>query len=163
MAEDQDVENEEMEDLDALDEVIEDDTVETAAAAAVAIPGLRPELKKLYQQHPELIVDYIETILQKVPLKSVQPSGRDPTNINYDEHHKTYPFLTQYEKTKVLSHRASELAHNSRPFIEVPKHVTNVSDIARLELEAKRIPYIIKRPLPDRTFEYWRLQDLIIL
>jgi hypothetical protein len=30
-------------------------------------------------------------------------------------------------------------------------------------LEAKRIPYIIKRPLPDRTFEYWRLQDLIIL
>ena len=80
-----------------------------------------------------------------------------------DSNHKTYPFLTQYEKTKILSLRASQLAHNSRPFIDVPAHVTDVHEIARLELDAKRIPYIIKRPLPDRTFEYWRLQDLVIL
>jgi DNA-directed RNA polymerase I, II, and III subunit RPABC2 len=116
---------------------------------------LKEDAHKLLQAHPEIQADYLEIIRERLPVK-------DLPVIN-DGNHRTYPFLNQYEKTKVLSHRASELAHGSRPFIEVPKHVTNVSDIARLELEAKRIPYIIKRPLPNRTFEYWRLQDLIVL
>jgi DNA-directed RNA polymerase subunit K/omega len=116
---------------------------------------LREDAHKLLQAHPEIQADYMEIIRERLPVKDLP--------VTKESNHKTYPFLTQYEKTKVLSHRASELAHNSRPFIEVPKHVTNVSDIARLELEAKRFHYIIKRPLPDRTFEYWRLQDLIIL
>ena len=113
---------------------------------------LREDAHKLLQAHPEIQADYIEIINERLLVKNLPV-------IN----HKTYPFLTQYEKTKILSLRASQLAHNSRPFIDVPAHVTDVHEIARLELDAKRIPYIIKRPLPDRTFEYWRLQDLVIL
>ena len=116
---------------------------------------LREDAHKLLQAHPEIQADYMEIIRERLPVKDLP--------VLNDTNHKTYPFLTQYEKTKVLSLRASQLAHNSRPFIEVPPHVTDVHEIARLELEEKRIPYIIKRPLPDRTFEYWRLQDLIIL
>ena len=116
---------------------------------------LREDAHKLLQAHPEIQADYIEIINERLLVKDLP--------VMNDANHKTYPFLTQYEKTKILSLRASQLAHNSRPFIEVPAHVTDVHEIARLELEAKRIPYIIKRPLPDRTFEYWRLQDLIIL
>jgi hypothetical protein len=41
--------------------------------------------------------------------------------------------------------------------------VTDVKEIARLELEQKRLPFIIKRPLPNGTFEYWRLMDLLLL
>lgn len=116
---------------------------------------LREDAHKLLQAHPEIQADYIEIINERLLVKDLP--------VMNDANHKTYPFLTQYEKTKILSLRASQLAHNSRPFIEVPAHVTDVHEIARLELEAKRIPYIIKRPLPDRTFEYWRLQDLVIL
>jgi len=116
---------------------------------------LREDAHKLLQAHPEIQADYIEIINERLLVKDLP--------VMNDANHKTYPFLTQYEKTKILSLRASQLAHNSRPFIEVPAHVTDVHEIARLELDAKRIPYIIKRPLPDRTFEYWRLQDLIIL
>jgi DNA-directed RNA polymerase subunit K/omega len=51
----------------------------------------------------------------------------------------------------------------ARPYIAVPAHVTDLREIARLELEARRLPIIIKRPMPDGTFEKWRLSDLLIL
>jgi DNA-directed RNA polymerase I, II, and III subunit RPABC2 len=75
----------------------------------------------------------------------------------------TYPFLTLYERTKVLSLRASQLAHGSAPFIDVPEYLTDVYEVAKAELEAKRLPYILKRPLPNGEYEYWRLADLMIL
>jgi hypothetical protein len=38
-----------------------------------------------------------------------------------------------------------------------------VREIARLELEQKRLPFIIKRPLPNGKFEYWRLYDMMVV
>jgi DNA-directed RNA polymerase subunit K/omega len=35
--------------------------------------------------------------------------------------------------------------------------------IALKELEEKKIPFIIKRPLPNGVIEYWRISDLEIL
>ena len=72
-------------------------------------------------------------------------------------------FLTQFEKTKILGFRMNQLSQGARPFITVPAHVSDVREIARMELEQKRLPIIIKRPMPDGTFEYWRLQDLLQL
>lgn len=119
---------------------------------------IRPELKKIYQQHPECILDYIENTIPKLDnnVKTDDPDYVDPC-------HKTYPFLTLYEKTKIIGLRANQLSQGAQPFISVPSHVTDVKDIARLELEQKRIPVIIKRPLPNGSFEYWRLSDLMIL
>ena len=77
--------------------------------------------------------------------------------------HTTYPFLTLYERTKILSLRASQLAHGAPPFIDVPEYLTDVYEIARAELDAKRLPYILGRLLPDGVYEYWRLADLMIL
>ena len=120
--------------------------------------GVKPELRKLYAQHPELIVDYMETVLQKVPLKVVQPTDASP-----DANHTTYPFLTLYEKTKIIGLRANQLSQGGRPFVAVPQHVTDVREIARLELEQKKLPFIVKRPLPNGSYEYWRLADLMQL
>ena len=39
----------------------------------------------------------------------------------------------------------------------------NVSEIARLELEARRLPFIVLRFMPDGSFETWRLADLLIM
>jgi DNA-directed RNA polymerase I, II, and III subunit RPABC2 len=41
--------------------------------------------------------------------------------------------------------------------------MTDVREIARLELEQKKLPFIVKRPLPNGTYEYWRLADLMQL
>ena len=147
-------EDEELEDYEGGEELFE----EEEAYDVIEFTGIKPELRKLYAQHPELIVDYIETVLQKVPLKVAQPTDTSP-----DANHTTYPFLTLYEKTKIIGLRANQLSQGGRPFVAVPEHVTDVRIIARIELEQKKLPFIIKRPLPNGTYEYWRLADLMQL
>jgi DNA-directed RNA polymerase I, II, and III subunit RPABC2 len=121
-------------------------------------PDSKPELKRLYQQHPECNLDYMEQVIPKIPLQVLPPGGEQA-----DANHRTYPFLTNFERTKIIGLRANQISRGSVPFVSVPKHITDVRDIARLELEQKRLPYLIKRPLPNGTFEYWRLCDLLIL
>jgi DNA-directed RNA polymerase subunit K/omega len=127
------------------------DVVDTAAAANPADP-----LEVLYRHHPETILDYAEAIAPLVQMEEVPPSGGD-------QHHTSQPFLSVYEKTKILSFRSNQLAQGARPYVVVPDYMTNVLEIAKMELSQRRLPYIIKRPMPDRTFEYWRLSDLMIL
>jgi DNA-directed RNA polymerase I, II, and III subunit RPABC2 len=151
---------------DALDHMAppEDDGPEEAevddAATPAAALGITeaPSAKSqaLLDQHPEIWPDYEETVLEKLVIRDAYP----PTK---DARHVTYPFLTLYERTKVLSMRASQLARGAQPFIDVPEYLTDVYEVAKAELEAKRLPYILKRPLPDGNYEYWRLADLMIL
>jgi DNA-directed RNA polymerase subunit K/omega len=146
-------------DYDFDDMVDEEDIVDEIVIENDGSQQMKPELRKIYQQHPECIIDYIESVTQKLPLKSVPPTLGE----NIDENHKTYPFLTLYERTRIIGLRSNQLSQGARPFINVPEHVVDVREIARLELEQKRLPYIIKRPLPNGQYEYWRLADLMIL
>jgi DNA-directed RNA polymerase I, II, and III subunit RPABC2 len=111
----------------------------------------------LYKFHPETILDYVESIVPEVPLQSAPPIG------STDKKHKSPPFLTIYERTKILGARTNQLAEGAMPFVTVPEYMTQPLEIAKLELDQRRLPYIIKRPMPDGTFEYWRLSDLMIL
>ena len=131
--------------------------VETAVALGLTEPpGAKSNV--LFDQHPEIWPDYEESVMEKLVIR-----GKYPPTKETDSGHTSAPFLTMYERTKVLSFRASQLAHGADPFIEVKPHLTNVYDIALAELEAKRIPIILKRPLPNGEFEYWRLSDLMLL
>lgn len=116
-------------------------------------------LNALYKHHPEAILDYKETVFQRLPVKSVPPFSSEDLDVN----HKSQPFLTQFEKTRILGFRTNQLAQGARPLIPVPEHVKTTLEIAKLELEQRRLPFIVKRPMPDGTFEYWRLSDLLIL
>jgi DNA-directed RNA polymerase subunit K/omega len=113
-------------------------------------------LAALKKHHPECTLDYAETIAPKIPLIASPPLGKDPN-------HRSPPFLTQYERTKIIGMRANQLSQGARPYIQVPDYVTDVSEISRLELHARRLPFIIRRSMPDGTHEYWRLSDLLIL
>jgi DNA-directed RNA polymerase subunit K/omega len=135
-----------------------DDEYNEAEEQEEAASEIKPELKRLYQQHPECNLDYIEQVIPKIPLQFIPPGGDKA-----DSNHRTYPFLTNFEKTKIIGLRANQISKGSVPFISVPKHITDVKDIAKLELEQKRLPFIIKRPLPNGQFEYWRLADLLVL
>jgi len=110
----------------------------------------------LLKHHPECNVDYAEIIAPRISLLASPPLDKDPN-------HRSVPFLTQYEKTKILGLRTNQLSQGARPYISVPEYVTDVNEIARLELQQRRLPFIIRRPMPDGTREYWRLSDLLIL
>jgi len=80
-----------------------------------------------------------------------------------DVMHKTMPFLTKYEKTRILGQRAKQLNQGAQPMIPVDKKIIDGYLIAQLELQQKALPFIIRRPLPGRKSEYWRLSDLELI
>tara|TARA_B100001142_G_scaffold120164_1_gene122155 strand:+ start:87 stop:581 length:495 start_codon:yes stop_codon:yes gene_type:complete len=84
-------------------------------------------------------------------------------NIITDENHTTIPIMTRYEKAKILGLRSSQINSGADVFIEVPPGIIDGITIANMELEAKKIPFIIRRPLPDGRSEYWAIRDLEIL
>ena len=88
---------------------------------------------------------------------------RDSYNIIIDPLHRTIPFLTKYEKARVLGQRAKQIEMGAKPFISVPENVIDGYIIAELELQQKRIPFIIRRPIPGGAFEYWNIRDLEVI
>ena len=88
------------------------------------------------------------------------------SNIKYiiiDELHRTLPIMSKYEKTRILGQRAKQLNSGNKPFISVPKNIMDGYLIAQEELRQKKLPFIIRRPLPNGGSEYWRIKDLEIL
>lgn len=88
---------------------------------------------------------------------------RDEAGLIIDPLHRTLPFITKYERARILGERAKQLNSGAKPFIEVASDVLDGYLIAHAEFEEKKIPFIIKRPLPNGGCEYWKLKDLEIL
>lgn len=73
----------------------------------------------------------------------------------------TLPYLTKYEKARILGERAQQLSLGSSPNISLPSEEGNDPlEIARLELTFKKMPMMIKRYLPDGSFEIWDVNKL---
>ena len=87
---------------------------------------------------------------------------RDTNGYINDNNHKTIPVLTKYEKTKILGQRAKQIENGASPLINV-KNIIDHYIIAQMELEAKKIPFIVARPMPNGQYEYWKLTDLQII
>ena len=88
---------------------------------------------------------------------------RDNDGIIIDDLHKTVPFLTKYEYTRVLGIRAKQIDSGATPFIKVPENMIDSYLIAKKELEEKKVPFIIRRPIANGGSEYWNIQDLEVL
>ena len=108
------------------------------------------------QYHPESNTHNYEQV------KILTAITRDGERIT-DGIHKTLPFLTKYEKTRVLGQRAKQINAGAKPMIDVAQNIMDGYIIAKLELEQKKIPFIIKRPLPNGECEYWNLADLELI
>jgi DNA-directed RNA polymerase I, II, and III subunit RPABC2 len=88
---------------------------------------------------------------------------RDKDNNIIDKLHQTLPYLTKYERARVLGQRAKQINSGAKAFVKVPENIIDGYLIAELELAQKRIPFIIRRPIPGGACEYWRLKDLEII
>jgi DNA-directed RNA polymerase I, II, and III subunit RPABC2 len=74
----------------------------------------------------------------------------------------TIPFLTKYEKARIIGKRAMQISKGSPPLVEIGDLESPI-DIAKKELMERKIPFIIRRPLPDGSYEDWRVDELRIL
>jgi len=82
--------------------------------------------------------------------------------IDKNTQRRTIPFLTKYEKTRIIGKRAMQISKGSPPLVEIGD-LENPIDIAKKELMERKIPFIIRRPLPDGSYEDWRVDELRIL
>ena len=79
----------------------------------------------------------------------------------------TNPVITKYERAIVLGQRIEQLARGSQPFIDVSSIDNGGSpmsseNIAEKELLERKLPFVIKRTLPNGKSEYWRIEDMIV-
>jgi DNA-directed RNA polymerase I, II, and III subunit RPABC2 len=77
-----------------------------------------------------------------------------------DNFHKTLPFVSKFEKARILGVRAKQINCGAAVMIDVPEHVIDGYTVAMMEYEQKKIPFIVKRPLPNGAVEYWKFADL---
>jgi DNA-directed RNA polymerase I, II, and III subunit RPABC2 len=107
--------------------------------------------------HPEMQShNYDEVDIMATVVRNANGEIIDPL-------HRTLPFITKYERARILGERAKQLNSGAKPFIDVEPSVIDGYLIALKEFELKRIPFILKRPLPNGGCEYWRMKDLEIL
>lgn len=69
--------------------------------------------------------------------------------------------MTIYEKAHIIGVRASQLSDDAPPFVDI-ENMTDCIQIANKELEERKLPFIIRRILPDGSYEDWPIDELLI-
>ena len=115
--------------------------------------------------HPEEVHDQIDKMIASTVIKKQHRIGDTHSipNLIEDSDHSSYPFLTKYERARVLGLRISQLNEGARPFVSLRHKIIDNHIIAEKELQEKKLPFIVMRPMPNGKKEYWRLEDLEII
>ena len=101
-----------------------------------------------------------------IPNKGIKVSSLNDTFEKLKEPKISKPIMTKYEYNQIVSQRATMLAQGAQPYINIDFDINSNMDlrlIANKELLEGKLPFIIKRPLPGGSCEYWKVKDLEIL
>ena len=120
--------------------------------------------KELYKVENEGLVDVLSELhpeskhsnfKEVIALSQIE---RDDKGNIVDARHRTVPFLTRYETARIIGIRTKQLnlGHDST----ITTTLNDGYQIALEEYKQKKIPFILRRTLPDGTSEYWRFSDL---
>lgn len=91
----------------------------------------------------------------------------DDDNVVFDEIVKledriTKPFMTIFERVRIIGDRAKQLSLGAKPMIK-GLETMNPKEVAKLELEKGVMPLIIERVLPNGKKERWYTHELKIV
>lgn len=73
----------------------------------------------------------------------------------------TTRYLTKFEQARVLGTRALQISMNAPVMVPIEGE-TDPLEIAKKELRERKIPIIIRRYLPDGSYEDWSINELLI-
>jgi DNA-directed RNA polymerase I, II, and III subunit RPABC2 len=94
---------------------------------------------------------------EEVPVKGV----KEPHQPYHGKERITTKFLTKYEKARIIGARALQISKNAPIMVEIEPGEWDPLKIAEKELLERKIPFIIRRYLPDGSYEDWKVEDLI--
>ena len=67
--------------------------------------------------------------------------------------------MTKYERARILGSRALQISKNAPLMIDAGEE-SDPYKLAEMELQAQKIPFIVRRYLPDGSFEDWKVSEL---
>ncbi|GMM31975.1 DNA-directed RNA polymerase core subunit [Martiniozyma asiatica (nom. inval.)] len=95
------------------------------------------------------------------PEFELEPGKRAPARAVPKAERTTTPFMTKYERARILGTRALQISMNAPVLVDIEGE-TDPLQIAMKELAAKKIPLVVRRYLPDGSYEDWSVEELII-
>jgi DNA-directed RNA polymerase I, II, and III subunit RPABC2 len=95
----------------------------------------------------EIVSDEVEFKTYKNTLESISTTQK-----------KTIPFLTKYEKARIVGVRLQQLANGAKPSIPT-KGLRSIEEIVEMELKSRKLPFIVRRTLPNGKSEDWRMEE----
>lgn len=108
------------------------------------------------QEDPETVNDNPDNIVEsgdpsaaaaaKTSVKNTVAAEKSKKVPN--DQRSTTPYMTKYEKARILGTRALQISGNAPVLIDV-EGMTDPLEIAQKELREKKIPLVVRRYLPD--------------
>ncbi|KAK4056630.1 subunit common to RNA polymerases I, II, and III [Microbotryomycetes sp. JL221] len=121
----------------------------------------------LYQEEDDFVLNEDEDLAavegrtgddDDVVESGVGPQGAIPAEANKER--ITTPFMTKYEKARILGTRALQISMNA-PVLVPLEGESDPLQIAMKELAAQKIPLVVRRFLPDGSYEDWLASELL--
>ncbi|ONK56628.1 uncharacterized protein A4U43_C10F10890 [Asparagus officinalis] len=98
---------------------------------------------------------------EDVPDDIVGGEAEDKDEASVERSRKTTKYMTKYERARILGTRALQISMNAPVMVELEGE-TDPLEIAMKELRERKIPFTIRRYLPDGSYEDWGVDELIV-
>lgn len=111
------------------------------------------------EEDKDVILDDLDDLIN-----NIEEEENEETEEKISDKRTTFSILTKYEKNFILGFRTQQIINGSVILIDINKlKEKSAYNIALEELKQKKIPFKIKRTLPNGKIEIWDLEELIIL
>jgi DNA-directed RNA polymerase subunit K/omega len=79
--------------------------------------------------------------------------------------YQSLPIMTKYEFDQIISLRTTHLSRGAFPLVQLPENFKIESNmelrkISLQELREGKLPYLVKRTLPNGKPEYWKIKNM---
>ena len=102
------------------------------------------------------------TIVESNPANNNLPRKKTAKELAVPkEDRNTTPYMTKYERARVLGTRALQISMNAPVLVDLEGE-TDPLQIAMKELTQKKLPLVIRRYLPEGSYEGWGCDELIL-
>lgn len=97
----------------------------------------------------------------------VKPIFRTEVAAALSQPRVTRGYFTKYEYTTLVATRAQQLAEGAKPLVELTGLKQSdplfVWTVAKREIEQQKLPFVVRRQLPDGTAEFWSAQEMEVM
>jgi DNA-directed RNA polymerase I, II, and III subunit RPABC2 len=156
------IDNEDISEVEFSENEFSGDEDEDGAVVEVELEEKELDNEEEINEEEAIVIDFEDD----ENLESKEESKKKSEKVE-KEKRITLPFLTKFEKARILGTRAVQLSQGAKTQIKIKNYFDPVEinpiEIAKKELQAKIIPLIIRRHLPNGKYEDWSVNELVIL